>query len=442
MERVLVNGTDARAHSIARKIQQTSEIPVELIFPNVNAGTAKLGKSLDLDLKDYQRQVRWARDNKVKLVYISSENELGDGSVDQFQEAGLLTFGPTKEQGRIEFSKITGVKFNRDLNIPQPLYRDYQQPIDALTDLVNIHWPIVVKADGLAGGKGVVVAGYDRDLAAKHLKDLDEGKYSGSGKSGVVLQEQVEGSEVSGHCFVDRQGNYVIMPYSQDHKKRFNEDHQGHNPNTGGKGAYAPVPWVNDELQEVIRREIFEKAIKGLREAGLLFGGHLFPGIMVTKDGPKVLEWGVRSGSPETEALMMLFQGDLLEVMKACAAGRLDPNRVSFRRGYGVAVVLEALQASCFPDEGREISGLDGDFGPNVQVFQSRTKFDGNKVVTTGLGRILSVAGFGPSLQQGLGEVYYPLHQRRPSLPGQHYRTDVAWQSAPRRPTREERGLI
>src|SRR3989344_5450254 len=377
MERVLINGRDARSHSIAWKILQTTKSEIELVFPAVNAGTAYLGVDLNIDPNDFERQIRWSKDNQVGLAFISSENQLNLGAVDQFKEAGILVFGPTQNIARLESSKIEGVRFNRDHGIPQPGFRSYTRLVD--------------------------------------------GGYSRSGETGVVIQEKINGFEVSAQIITDGE-SIIYLPESQDHKKRFDDDYEGDNPNTGGKGAYAPVPQITPELRNCIQKSILEKAVQGMREEGHFFRGALYAGLMVTEDGPKVLEWNVRLGDPETQALMMLCQGNLLATMKACAAGRLNPNTLSFKEGFGVAVVLEALQSNRFVDIGRNIRGADENFGADVQVFHSGTVLDGDKVVTTGLGRILTVAAFGETLSRAISRAYSPLRQGSVSLPVQHYR--------------------
>ncbi|OGE25958.1 phosphoribosylamine--glycine ligase [Candidatus Daviesbacteria bacterium RIFCSPHIGHO2_02_FULL_41_14] len=421
MERVLINGRDARSHSIAWKILQTTKSEIELVFPAVNAGTAYLGVDLNIDPNDFERQIRWSKDNQVGLAFISSENQLNLGAVDQFKEAGILVFGPTQNIARLESSKIEGVRFNRDHGIPQPGFRSYTRPVDALAGVNSIDWPMVVKGDGLAGGKAVFVVGTDKQLARDRIRELVAGGYSRSGETGVVIQEKINGFEVSAQIITDGE-SIIYLPESQDHKKRFDDDYEGDNPNTGGKGAYAPVPQITPELRNCIQKSILEKAVQGMREEGHFFRGALYAGLMVTEDGPKVLEWNVRLGDPETQALMMLCQGDLLATMKACAAGRLNPNTLSFKEGFGVAVVLEALQSNRFVDIGRNIRGADENFGADVQVFHSGTVLDGDKVVTTGLGRILTVAAFGETLSRAISRAYSPLRQGSVSLPVQHYR--------------------
>jgi phosphoribosylamine--glycine ligase len=426
-ERIYFLGQDARTHAVAWRMKIGSYVPLEMEFGSGNGGTCRLGINNGIAINNIPAHVEAAKRFNPHLVFVSSEDQLALGAVDEFTAPGFPVFGPNREATKLESSKIFSDKFFKDHNIPRPDSRIYRDAESAKRELSDLPWQKVVKADGLSGGKDVIVTETDDEAKAAIDKLMVEGTPSGAGKEGIVIQERLYGFETSAMAFVDSETGVIVpLAYSADHKNKYNDNHQGFNPKTGGKGAFAPDTRVTPEMQEAIRQNILEKAVAGMRKDGIKFKGVLYAGLMITPDGPKVLEFNVRLGDPEVQALMMIFNGDLYRVMQYIAHSQKGwEDYVSFKSGYGVAVVVEADKVNGLPDEGRPIRGANRLWpGDELQLFHARTKNEGRE--TAGLGRVLTVAAYGRDLPEALTRAYTPLQLRRISLPGQHYRTDIA----------------
>jgi phosphoribosylamine--glycine ligase len=414
MKIVLVGG-GGREHALAWKLRQSSLV-TELVVAPGNPGTAALGRNVAMKADDIAGQVALATAEQPDLVVVAPDNPLALGLVDRLQSAGLRAFGPSAAAARIESSKALAKEVMARAGIPTAAFiivEDYA----AAERFVREHdRPFVVKADGLALGKGVVVAEtVDQTLAALRSM-LEEGAFGAAGTR-VVLEERLHGEEISLLAFSD--GRTVVpMIASQDHKRLLDSDH---GPNTGGMGAYAPVYAVDQRLMEQVTAQVLQPAIDTLAALGTPFVGVLYAGLMLTADGPRVLEFNARFGDPETQVLLPLLESDLVEIMLACVEGRLTSDLVRWHAGAALAVVLSAEGYPAQPRTGDPIN-LPSALPPETLIFHAGTASRDGQLVTAG-GRVLAVVGLGSTLAEAHERAYGLAEQI--TFAGRHLRQDI-----------------
>ncbi len=414
---VLVIGSGAREHAIAWKLQQSPRVDRLLLVPG-NAGTAAVGTNLKGSPDDTEEMVRLAEVHGADLTVVGPETPLAAGIVDRFNERGLPIFGPTKDAARIESSKEFAKELMDRHGVPCPqfkVFRDYHAAESFLSDHDG---PIVVKADGLAAGKGVFVCREKQEaLAALHACMVD-GAFGPSGDT-VVLEEYLEGREVSVFAFCDGEGISPLVAACD--YKRLSDDDAG--PNTGGMGGYTPPEFWTPSLERTVREEIMVPVVRALKDEGAPYRGVLYAGLMVTSQGPKVIEFNCRLGDPEAQVILPLLDTDLVEVIEATLDVRADTAPIHWRREACVGVVLAS---GGYPGEyarGLPITGLDR-VDSGVEVFHAGTRLgEGGDVVTDG-GRVLTVTARGETLSQARERAYGNV--RRVSFEGAHYRSDIA----------------
>lgn len=415
---MLIIGGGGREHALAWKLSQEKQ-GLQLYFASGNAGTEVLGGNLAIEASNSNGIAAWAMEHKPDMVVIGPEVPLALGIVDKLQESGIRVFGPTQRASEIEWSKAYAKEFMERYNIPTAHFEVFDNYSSACRYLESVCHPIVIKASGLAAGKGVVVSNTAAE-AQEALQRIMEEKTFGHAGDVVVIEEHLSGPEVSVMAFTD--GETVRpMIFVRDHK-RLRSGNRG--PNTGGMGAYCPVA-LDNETRWMIRTEILKRAVDGLRREGRPFQGILYAGVMLTDDGPKVLEFNSRFGDPEAQVLLPLLDTNLLEVMDAVTERQLHRVEIRWKNGFSVCVVLAAKGYPDKPETGALVHGLEGNFGNDVVIFQSGTERVCDRVVTSG-GRVLGIVGIGQTLIQAQRSSYAPIGVGGIWFDGMQYRKDIA----------------
>ncbi|HXE51806.1 MAG TPA: phosphoribosylamine--glycine ligase [Tepidisphaeraceae bacterium] len=419
--KVLVVGNGAREHALAWKLSASPRVTALFALPG-NPGTAQVADNVPLDPMKFDAVEKFAKRNGIELVVIGPEDPLAAGLADRLIASGVKVFGPTKEAARIEGDKWFAKEMMRQQAIPTAEARSFTDP-DAAAEYVRMRdEPLVVKAAGLAKGKGVRVCYRIADALAAIDQTMRQ-KAFGSAGARVVIEELLTGPECSILAFVDRK-NIYLMETSQDHKA---VDDGDTGPMTGGMGAYSPTPVVTDAVLAQIERDILVPAVDGLVREGIEYRGVLYAGLMITAHGPKVLEFNCRFGDPETQPLMMRLKSDLLEVMLAVAEGRLDQIELKWDPRPALCVVAASGGYPGKYGTGFPITGItDADAMRDVKVFQGGTRADGKTILTDG-GRVLSVTALGNSIAEAQKRAYEAIGKIH--FEGMHYRKDIGRQA-------------
>ena len=415
--RILVVGGGGREHALVWKLAQSPRVKKLYCAPG-NPGIGELAECVNIDVKDNTALLTFAWENKIDLTVVGPEAPLANGLVDIFAEHGLKIFGPTKAAAQIEGSKAFAKKLMKKYGIPTAAYEVFTD-ITAAKDYIRRQGaPIVVKADGLAAGKGVVVATtVDEALAAVDMIMGDA--VFGEAGAQVVVEEFMEGEEASLLTFTD--GLTVVpMVSAQDHKRVADGDD---GPNTGGMGAYAPAPVVTPAMLARIMREILQPTVEAMRREGCPYVGCLYAGLMITADGPKVVEFNARFGDPETQVVLPLLESDLTVVMEACIDGRLERTPVAWANGAAVCVVMAAGGYPGDYKKGDAIDGLPAAAAGGAVVFHAGTAKKGGTIVTNG-GRVLGVTAMDGDVLKAIEKAYAAVGKI--SFAGMHYRKDIA----------------
>jgi phosphoribosylamine--glycine ligase len=423
---VLVIGSGGREHALAFKAAQNPSVRTVFVAPG-NAGTALEPKleNVAIGVEDLDSLVAFAKDNNVELTIVGPEAPLVIGVVDRFREEGLAIFGPTAAAAQLEGSKSFTKDFLARHDIPTADYQTFEQIEPALAYLKEKGAPIVVKADGLAAGKGVIVAMTEAE-AEEAIRDMLAGNAFGEAGSRVVIEEFLEGEEASFIVMVDGK-NVLPFATSQDHKRAYNGD-QG--PNTGGMGAYSPAPVVTADIHERIMNEVITPTVEGMASEGAPYTGFLYAGLMITADGtPKVIEYNCRFGDPETQPIMLRLQSDLVELIQAANREELDQTEIKFDSRAAVGVVLAAKGYPGSYPKGDAISGLRVDYAEGEKVFHAGTKQDGENVVTAG-GRVLCATALGHTVTEAQKRAYALVNEI--NWDGVEFRTDIAYRAIAR----------
>lgn len=418
---VLLIGSGGREHALAWKLRQSSTVKRIFCAPG-NGGIEDAAELVSLRLTDRFELLRFAKENKIDLTIVGPEQPLVDGIVDYFEEHGLTIFGPSKTAAKLEGSKGFAKEFMVRNNIPTAKFRTFTKNtlFDAERFIHELSPPIVIKADGLAGGKGVVIC-ETKELAFETTREMAFLKTLGSAGEQVVIEEFLEGDEASIFAISDG-NNYLLLHPAQDHKRILDGDK---GKNTGGMGAYAPAPIITDDLLKKIERDIILPTLEGMQKLGSPYKGCLYVGLMITQTGPKVLEYNCRFGDPETQVVIPLIEGDLAQLLLSAAQGKIKKEFGKLHKASAVCVVIAS---GGYPDEyktGKIIRGLDSikqDDG--VVVFHAGTRKDGNNFLTSG-GRVLGVTaiGFENDLKGTISDAYRAVN--RIAFDGAYYRSDI-----------------
>ena len=399
--RILVIGSGGREHALVWKLKQSPRVSEVFVAPG-NGGTAREGAiNVAVDAGDLDGLVELARKEKIDLVVPGPELPLTKGITDRMREAGIPCFGPDAYCARLEGSKAFAKDVMNRAGVPTAHSQVFTDPDKAKNAVVKLGAPLVVKADGLAAGKGVVVAKTTQE-ALDAVDDIMCKRAHGAAGAKLVIEEFLVGEEASFLCLCDGK-TAVPLPSAQDHKAAYDGD-QG--PNTGGMGAYSPAPIVPDAELEKMADIAIRPILAEMARQGHPFTGILYAGLMMTKDGPKVLEYNVRFGDPECEPLLMRLESDLLEIMDACIDGRLDEVKLSIRPESALGVVIAAEGYPGSYPKGMEIKGIDAvDALPDTKVFQAGTKREGSRTLSSG-GRVLCVTALGKGLAEAQKRAY------------------------------------
>lgn len=398
--KVLIVGSGGREHAIAAAVAKSKRVSKIYAAPG-NAGIAKLAECVDIPVMDFNRLTSFAKEKEIDFTIVGPDDPLVAGAVDAFEAEGLKVFGPRKNAAIIEGSKAFSKDLMKKYGIPTAAYENFDNAEDALAYLENADFPIVLKADGLALGKGVLIC-KDLEEAKAGVKEIMLDKHFGDAGNRMVIEEFMTGREVSVLAFCD--GTTIkTMTSAQDHKRAKDGD-QG--LNTGGMGTFSPSPFYTEEIAQFCQREIYDKTMAAMKAEGRDFVGVLFTGLMITEKGTRVLEFNARFGDPEAQVVLPRMKNDIIDVMEACVEGRLDEINLEFEDNAAVCVVLASDGYPVSYEKGYEIKGLDAFNGrEGYYVFHAGTKAKDGKIVTNG-GRVLGVTAKGEDLVKARANAY------------------------------------
>ena len=414
--KILIVGGGGREHALAWKIAQSPKVSQLFCAPG-NPGTANLAENVDISAEDVDGLLKFALEKRVDLTVVGPEQPLVLGIADRFGEKGLRVFGPSMGAAQLEGSKAFSKRLMQKYGIPTAEYAEFDNAEEACA-YVKGKGPQVVKADGLAAGKGVFVCDNEQE-AVKAVHAIMDDKLFGESGSRIIIEERLEGQEVSLLAFTD--GKTVLpMEAAQDHKPVFDGD-QG--PNTGGMGAYSPAPVFTPELKREVFDSVLVPAVEGMRKEGTPYQGVLYAGLMITPGGPRVLEFNARFGDPETQPIMMRMESDIVPVFEACVDGTLDQCTLEWKPEAAVCVVMASGGYPGSYEKGTPIQGLDeAESLTGVTVFHAGTKNLDGAIVTSG-GRVLGVTALGEDIQTAIDRAYRAVEKI--TWNKAHYRTDI-----------------
>ncbi|MDR3000805.1 MAG: phosphoribosylamine--glycine ligase [Fibromonadaceae bacterium] len=415
--KVLLIGSGGREHAIALAVKK-SPLCTELICAPGNPGMATLGKCFPVNIANPKEIAELAKKENADFTIIGPEGPLVDGVVDEFKKHGLLVFGPTGAAAQLEGSKAFSKEFMKRYNIPTAAYETFSDLQKAKDYLKEHAAPIVVKASGLAAGKGAVVCMSDAEALNAVEEMLGEKAIFGESGKTVVIEEFMEGEEASIFAVCDGK-DYVLLAAAQDHKRIFDEDK---GPNTGGMGAYAPAPLVTEEMFACIKKEVVEPTLQGMAKEGNPYTGILFVGIMATKNGPKVVEYNCRLGDPETQVVLEIYDGDLLELFYKAANGKLKEIAETESKGYAAVVVMASEGYPGKIKDSVPVSGVSEAEKKGAVVLHAGTKIQNGELQTAG-GRVFGVVGKGNDLKTALDIAYSGVKEIK--FTGAQYRRDI-----------------
>ena len=398
--KVLIVGSGGREHAIAWSVAKSPKVDKIYCAPG-NAGIAEFAECVNIKAMEFDKLVAFAKENAIDLTIIGMDDPLVGGVVDAFESEGLRVFGPRKNAAIIEGSKAFSKDLMKKYKIPTAAYENFTDPDEAIKYLETAKMPIVLKADGLALGKGVLICN-TLEEAKEGVLTLMLDKQFGDAGNEIVIEEFMTGREVSVLAFCDGK-TIKCMTSAQDHKRAKDGD-QG--LNTGGMGTFSPSPFYNDEVEAFCEKYVYQSTIDAMASEGRPFTGILFTGLMITEDGPKVLEYNARFGDPEAQVVLPRMKNDIIDVMEACIDGKLSDVELEFEDNAAVCVVLASDGYPEKYDKGFEIKGLDTFKDKDgYYVFHAGTKFDGDKIVTNG-GRVLGVVAKGEDLKAARANAY------------------------------------
>ncbi|UVI30921.1 phosphoribosylamine--glycine ligase [Paenibacillus spongiae] len=415
--RIMVIGGGGREHAIVWALAKSEKVKQIYCAPG-NAGIAELAECVPIPVNRFADLIAFANDHAVDLVVVGPDDPLADGIVDAFEEHNIPTFGPRKNAAEIEGSKIFMKNLLKKYNIPTAKYETFTDYEAALAYLREQSAPIVVKADGLAAGKGVTVA-YSLEEAEKSLHDMMVDKVFGESGGQVVIEEFLEGQEMSILAFVDGETVRAMVP-AQDHKPVFDDDK---GPNTGGMGTYSPLPHIDPALVEDAVENIIKPTAKAMVSEGRPFRGVLFAGLMITKDGVKTIEFNARMGDPETQVVLPRLKTDLVDIILAALNGRLDQLDIAWSDEAAVCVIAASGGYPASYPKGLVIEGLDAAKAQGALVFHAGTAEKDGKIVTSG-GRVLGIVGRGRDIAEARARAYEAVSAIH--FEGMHVRSDIA----------------
>ena len=413
--KILVVGGGGREHAICWKLSNEKNVEKIYCAPG-NPGIAEVAECVNIGDSDIDELAKFAKENEIDITVVGPEVPLVMGITDVFESQGLKVFGPNKRCARLEGSKAFSKDFMTRHNLPTAKYKEYTNIDKAIDDIDDFGYPVVIKADGLAAGKGVIIS-KNREDAIKTLKEMMNDKKFGTAGEKIVIEEFLSGIETSILAFVDNE-TIIPMVSAKDHKK-VNDGENG--LNTGGMGTFSPSEIYTYELSKEIKENILDKTLKGFQEDNLDFKGILFVGLMITKDGPKILEYNVRFGDPETQSVLFRLETDLSEIISAVINNKLKDIDIKYSDDSAICVMLTSGGYPESYEKGKLITGLDN-LDKDIVVFHSGTKLLDNKLVTNG-GRVIGITAKGKTVKEAGKKVYENI--KKINFEGMHYRTDI-----------------
>ena len=413
--RILVVGGGGREHAICWKLSNESNVEKIYCAPG-NAGISSMAECVNIGDSNIEGLLQFVKENKIDLTIVGPEVPLVAGIVDEFEKENLKIFGPNKNCAKLEGSKAFSKDFMIRHNLPTAKYKEYTDLDKAIEEIDEFGYPVVIKADGLAAGKGVVIP-ENREDAIETLKEMMADHKFGHAGDKIVIEEFLTGVETSILAFVDN-NTIVPMVSAKDHKKVF-EGETG--LNTGGMGTFSPSEIYTDELAKEIQEKILDKTLEGFKKDNLDYKGVLFVGLMITKEGPKVLEYNVRFGDPETQSVLFRLETDLNEIINAILDNNLKNIEIEYSKEEAICVMLTSGGYPEAYEKGKVITGLEN-LDSDIVVFHSGTKFDGGNIVTNG-GRVIGITAKGNSVKEAAEKVYENI--KKISFEGMHYRRDI-----------------
>ena len=414
--KVLVVGNGGREHALAWKIKQ-SPLVKKLYVAKGNAGIWKIAEKVDISPTDIDNLVKFAKSEGIDLTVVGPEQPLSEGIVDAFEEAGLKIFGHRKKSSILEASKVFAKNFMKKYGIPTAFYETFDNEKDAIEFVKKMGTPIVIKADGLAAGKGVVIANTE-DEAIETIKEMFQGKFGEASKR-IVIEEFLDGVEASYIAMV-KGDKLVPLATSQDHKRVFDNDE---GPNTGGMGAYSPTPVITQEIEKTILEKIMYPTLEGMKKEGRELSGFLYAGLMIGSKGVNVLEFNVRMGDPETQPIMRRLKSDLVEHILDILNGNIDKVKPEWSEDWALGVVMASKGYPGKYEKGKVITGIEeAEKDPDIVVFHAGTDIKDGKLITNG-GRVLTVTATGKTLKEAKEKCYRAVNKIH--FEGAHYRKDI-----------------
>jgi phosphoribosylamine--glycine ligase len=414
--KILVVGSGGREHALAWKLRQSPRV-TDLFCAPGNGGTASIATNVAIPITDHEALLTFAKRESIDLTVVGPDDALAAGIVDRFEQNGLRIFGPNRSAARLESSKIFAKEFMQRHGIPTAHFGRFNSSAEAQRFSQKLPHPVVVKADGLALGKGVVIARAPQESALAIYRMIDRAQFGAAGKQ-IIVEEFLEGRECSIHALIDGR-TALLFPTAQDHKRVF-DGNTG--PNTGGMGAFSPAPFDDTTA---LRSQVLDPLLAGLREEQIDYRGLIYPGLMITSRGIRVLEFNARFGDPETQALLPRLQSDLLDLLEATIDRRLDTVTPRWDERAAVCVVLASGGYPGPYETGRRIDGLDAIAGDdNIRIFHAGTRREADGSVVTSGGRVLGVTGLGSTLAEARDRAYAAIRELR--FEGCHYRSDIA----------------
>ena len=415
---ILVIGSGGREHALTWKLKQSPAVSRIFCAPG-NAGTAQLAENAAVSANDLVGLLRFTKQNDIRLTVVGPDDPLAAGIVDIFRADKLRIFGPTKSAARLESSKIFAKELMRAGKIPTAEARTFSDAQAALDYCEEAKFPVVIKADGLALGKGVIIAPDSKTARSTVEAMMNERRFGDAGRR-IVIEQFLQGTECSVHALVDGE-NYQLLESARDHKRVFDGDK---GPNTGGMGAFSPANNWNEKLRSQLETKVIQPLIRALRREDIRFQGLLYPGLMITSDGPRVLEFNCRFGDPETQARLPRLKSDLVPLLEATIDGSIARHSIEWDQRPSVTVVVASAGYPEKYETGRPISGLDKAAGlEEVQIFHAGTKQVNGELVTAG-GRVLAVTALGTTIVEARNRAYHAVSQVH--FEGCHYRGDIA----------------
>ena len=413
--KILVVGGGGREHAICWKLSKEANVDKIYCAPG-NAGISNVAQCIDIQDSDIENLLKFAKENKIDLTIVGPEIPLVAGIVDKFEKEGLKIFGPNKKCAQLEGSKAFSKDFMIRHNLPTAKYKEYTDLDEAISEIDSFGYPVVIKADGLAAGKGVVIS-ENREDAITTLKEMMSDKKFGNAGDKIVVEEFLTGIETSILAFVDND-TIVPMVSSKDHKKVF-EGETG--LNTGGMGTFSPSEIYTEKLAKEVQEKILDKTLEGFKKDNLNYKGILFVGLMITEDGPKILEYNVRFGDPETQSVLFRLDTDLNKIISEILNNNLKNIEINYSKEESICVMLTSGGYPENYEKGKVISGLEN-LDSDIVVFHSGTKFDNENIVTNG-GRVIGITAKGKTVKEAAQKVYENI--KKINFEKMHYRKDI-----------------